>query len=144
MSREKMDVVLNVAAKIFFVLRQGTSTLMMDSLYSGWKTIEEETKKKKNRQVQMDNVELPAGPAPIVSVDQDMFVLVDDLLVLMKRTVMAPLIPIKEEKGSQNPSKVSITRYLFIMCGCALIVFFLNLLSESRWGMLERNTVKKP
>lgn len=106
MSREKMDVVLNVAAKIFFVLRQGTSTLMMDSLYSGWKTIEEETKKKKNRQVQMDNVELPAGPAPIVSVDQDMFVLVDDLLVLMKRTVMAPLIPIKEEKGSQNPSKV--------------------------------------
>ncbi|KAH0924343.1 hypothetical protein HID58_024361 [Brassica napus] len=105
MSREKMDVVLNIAAKFFFVLRQGTSTLMMDSLYSGWKTIEDETKKKKNRQRQMDNVELPAGPAPIVSVDQDMFVLVDDLLVLMKRTVMAPL-SIKEENGSQNPSKV--------------------------------------
>ena len=105
-----MDVVLNIAAKFFFVLRQGTSTLMMDSLYSGWKTIEDETKKKKNRQRQMDNVELPAGPAPIVSVDQDMFVLVDDLLVLMKRTVMAPL-SIKEENGSQNPSKVSFTRY---------------------------------
>ncbi|KAF8113331.1 hypothetical protein N665_0051s0025 [Sinapis alba] len=105
MSREKMDVVLKLAAKIFFVLKQGTSTLMMDSLYSGCKAIEGQTKEKKSRQRQMDNVELPAVPAPIVSVDQDMFVLVDDLLLLMQKTVNAPFA-IKEEKGSQNPSKV--------------------------------------
>ncbi|KAL0889090.1 hypothetical protein Bca101_013073 [Brassica carinata] len=82
-----------------------TSTLMMDSLYSGWKAIEGQTKKKISRQRQMDNVELPAAPAPIVSVDQDMFVLVDDLLPLMQRTVFAPF-RIKEVNGSQNPSKV--------------------------------------
>ncbi|KAL0889089.1 hypothetical protein Bca101_013072 [Brassica carinata] len=105
MSLEKMDVVLNLAARIFFVMRQGTSTLMMDSLYSGWKAIEGQTKKKISRQRQMDNVELPAAPAPIVSVDQDMFVLVDDLLPLMQRTVFAPF-RIKEVNGSQNPSKV--------------------------------------
>ncbi|KAG2262079.1 hypothetical protein Bca52824_069158 [Brassica carinata] len=103
--QRKMDVVLNLAARIFFVMRQGTSTLMMDSLYSGWKAIEGQTKKKISRQRQMDNVELPAAPAPIVSVDQDMFVLVDDLLPLMQRTVFAPS-RIKEVNGSQNPSKV--------------------------------------
>ncbi|KAG2262080.1 hypothetical protein Bca52824_069159 [Brassica carinata] len=103
--QRKMDVVLNLAARIFFVMRQGTSTLMMDSLYSGWKAIEGQTKKKISRQRQMDNVELPAAPAPIVSVDQDMFVLVDDLLPLMQRTVFAPF-RIKEVNGSQNPSKV--------------------------------------
>ncbi|CAH8323146.1 unnamed protein product [Eruca vesicaria subsp. sativa] len=92
MSRDKMDVVLNLAAKIFFVMKQGATTLMMDSLYSGWKAIEGQTKTK-------DNVEFPDGPASIVSVDQDMFVLEDDLLSLMQKTVMAPF-PINEEKVS--------------------------------------------
>jgi hypothetical protein len=44
-------------------------------------------------------------PAPIVSVDKEMFVLVDDVLLLLERAALEPLPP-RDEKGRQNRTKV--------------------------------------
>ncbi|KAM3755989.1 hypothetical protein ACB098_02G078900 [Castanea mollissima] len=43
-------------------------------------------------------------PAPIVRVDKDVFVLVDDVLLLLERAAM-DLLPPKDEKGPQNRTK---------------------------------------
>ncbi|CAH8251118.1 unnamed protein product [Arabidopsis lyrata] len=101
MSREKMDVILKGVVKHFFVEKEVTSTLVMDSLYSGLKALEGQTKNTKARPRLLDAKELPA---PIVSVDKDMFVLVDDVLLLLERAALEPLPP-KEEKGPQNRTK---------------------------------------
>ncbi|CAN8312431.1 unnamed protein product [Cochlearia groenlandica] len=91
MSREKMDVILKRAVNRFFIEEEVTSTLLMDSFYSGLKAIESQTKTKKAKEL----------PAPMVSVDKDMFVLVDDLLLLVERAAAEPLPPIYD-KGPQN------------------------------------------
>ena len=44
-------------------------------------------------------------PAPIVGAEKDMFVLVDDVLLLLERAAKEPLPP-KDEKGPQNRTKV--------------------------------------
>jgi len=44
-------------------------------------------------------------PAPIVHVEKDMFVLVDDVLLLLERAAIEPLPP-KDEKCPQNRTKV--------------------------------------
>ena len=103
MSREKMDSILKVVVKHFFVEKEVTSTLVMDSLYSGLKALEGQTKSKKGRATLLDAEEMPA---PIVCVEEDMFVLVDDVLLLLERAALEPLPP-KDEKGPQNRTKVS-------------------------------------
>ncbi|CAI0559208.1 unnamed protein product [Linum tenue] len=101
MSREKMDVILKVVVKHFFIEKEVTSTLVMDSLYSGLKALEGQTKNKKGRVKLLDAEEIPA---PIVRVEKDTFVLVDDVLLLLERAAMEPLPP-KDEKGPQNRTK---------------------------------------
>ncbi|XP_048130620.1 TNF receptor-associated factor homolog 1a-like isoform X3 [Rhodamnia argentea] len=101
MSKEKMDVILKVVVKHFFIEKEVTSTLVMDSLYSGLKALEGQSKCKKGRTKVLDPDEMPA---PIVSVDKDMFVLVDDVLLLLERAALEPLPP-KDEKGPQNRTK---------------------------------------
>ncbi|KDP40288.1 hypothetical protein JCGZ_02286 [Jatropha curcas] len=101
MSREKTDVILKVVVKHFFIEKEVTSTLVMDSLYSGLKALEGQTKSKKGRAKLLDAEEMPA---PIVRVEKDMFVLVDDVLLLLERAAMEPLPP-KDEKGPQNRTK---------------------------------------
>eukprot|EP00257_Ricinus_communis_P004104 XP_002517004.2 TNF receptor-associated factor homolog 1a [Ricinus communis] len=101
MSREKTDVILKVVVKHFFIEKEVTSTLVMDSLYSGLKALEGQTKSKKGRAKLLDVEEMPA---PIVRVEKDMFVLVDDVLLLLERAAMEPLPP-KDEKGPQNRTK---------------------------------------
>lgn len=103
MSREKMDSVLKVVVKHFFIEKEVTSTLVMDSLYSGLKALEGQTKCKKSKVKLLDAEE---SPAPIVRVEKDMFVLVDDVLMLLERAAIEPLPP-KDEKGPQNRTKVS-------------------------------------
>lgn len=103
MSREKMDAVLKVVVKHFFIEKEVTSTLVMDSLYSGLKALEGQTKSKKGRVKLLEAEEMPA---PIVRVEKDAFVLVDDVLLLLERAAMEPLPP-KDEKGPQNRTKVS-------------------------------------
>ncbi|XP_010475082.1 PREDICTED: MATH domain-containing protein At5g43560-like [Camelina sativa] len=107
MSREKMAVVLKGVVKQFFIEKEVTSTLVMDSLYSGLKALEGQTKNTKAKPRLLDAKELPA---PIVSVDKDMFVLVDDVLSLLQRAALEPLPP-KDEKGPQNRTKVNKEAY---------------------------------
>lgn len=106
MSRERTDVILKVVVKHFFIEKEVTSTLVMDSLYSGLKALEGQTKSKKGRVKLLDTEEMPA---PIVRVEKDMFVLVDDVLLLLERAAMEPLPP-KDEKGPQNRTKVGWVR----------------------------------
>jgi hypothetical protein len=112
MSREKTDVILKVVVKHFFIEKEVTSTLVMDSLYSGLKALEGQTKSKKGRAKLLDAEEMPA---PIVCVEKDMFVLVDDVLLLLERAAMEPLPP-KDEKGPQNRTKVGwVAGYHFLV-----------------------------
>ncbi|KAI4345762.1 hypothetical protein L6164_012858 [Bauhinia variegata] len=101
MSREKTGVILKVVVKHFFIEKEVTSTLVMDSLYSGLKALEGQTKSKKARVRLLDAEEMPA---PIVHVEKDMFVLADDVLLLLERAAIEPLPP-KDEKGPQNRTK---------------------------------------
>ncbi|CAH8391818.1 unnamed protein product [Eruca vesicaria subsp. sativa] len=101
MSREKMDVILKGVVKHFFIEKEVTSTLVMDSLYSGLKALQGQAKNKKARPSLLDAKELPA---PIVNVDKDMFVLVDDVLLLLERAALEPL-PTHEDKSPQNRTK---------------------------------------
>lgn len=103
MSREKTDVILKVVVKHFFIEKEVTSTLVMDSLYSGLKALEGQNKSKKGRARILDSEEMTA---PIVRVEKDIFVLVDDVLLLLERAALEPLPP-KDEKGPQNRTKVS-------------------------------------
>ncbi|VFQ65972.1 unnamed protein product [Cuscuta campestris] len=101
MSKEKTDVILKIVVKHFFVDKEVTSTLVMDSLYSGLRALEGHYKGKKGKGKCTDAQEQPAA---IVRIEKDMFVLVDDVLLLLERAYMEPLPP-KDEKGPQNRTK---------------------------------------
>ncbi|CAH9107060.1 unnamed protein product, partial [Cuscuta europaea] len=105
MSKEKTDVILKVLVKHFFVEKEVTSTLVMDSLYSGLRVLEGQYKGKKGKGKCMDAEEQPTS---IVHMEEDMFVLVDDVLLLLERASLEaslePLPP-KDEKGPQNHTK---------------------------------------
>ncbi|CAI9118268.1 OLC1v1019808C1 [Oldenlandia corymbosa var. corymbosa] len=101
MSREKTDSILKVIVKHFFIEKEVTSTLVMDSLYSGLKALEGQTKGKKSKGKTADSEELPV---PIVRMEKDTFVLVDDVLLLLERAALEPLPP-KDDKGPQNRTK---------------------------------------
>ncbi|XP_019461140.1 PREDICTED: MATH domain-containing protein At5g43560-like [Lupinus angustifolius] len=101
MSMEKTDVILKIVVKHFFIEKEVTSTLVMDSLYSGLKALEGQPKCKKSRVKMSDAEEMPA---PIVRVENDMFVLVEDVLLLLERAATEPLPP-KDEKGPQSRTK---------------------------------------
>ncbi|PSS15965.1 MATH domain-containing protein [Actinidia chinensis var. chinensis] len=101
MSKEKTDAILRVVVKHFFIEKEVTSTLVMDSLYSGLKALEDQTKSKKGRGKLLNAEELPV---PVVCIDKDMFVLVDDVLLILERAAVEPLPP-KDDKGPQNRMK---------------------------------------
>ncbi|KAL1535732.1 TNF receptor-associated factor 1a-like isoform X3 [Salvia divinorum] len=100
-SREKTETILKVIVKHFFIEKEVTSTLVMDSLYSGLKALEGQYKGTKNKGKYVDADEVPV---PIVRIEKDMFVLVDDVLPLLERAALEPLPP-KDEKGPQNRTK---------------------------------------
>ncbi|PIN15572.1 hypothetical protein CDL12_11778 [Handroanthus impetiginosus] len=101
MSREKTESILKVVVKHFFIEKEVTSTLVMDSLYSGLKALEGQNKGKMSKGKYTEAEELPV---PIVRIEKDTFVLVDDVLLLLERAAMEPLPP-KDEKGPQNRTK---------------------------------------
>jgi len=107
MSRDKTDAILKVVVKHFFVEKEVTSTLVMDSLYSGLKALDCQSKNKKGKTKIIEVEELAA---PVVHIENDMFVLVDDVLLLLERVALGPvpLQPLtpKDEKGAQNRTKV--------------------------------------
>ncbi|KAF2616875.1 hypothetical protein F2Q68_00042804 [Brassica cretica] len=106
MSTEKMDVILKGVVKQFFIEKEVIATLVMDFLYSGLKALEGQTKSKKSRPRSLDPKELPA---PLVTVDKDMFVLADDVLLLLERAALEPLPP-NSDKGPRNRTKEELIR----------------------------------
>lgn len=107
MSREKTESILKVVVKHFFIEKEVTSTLVMDSLYSGLKSLEGQSKVKKSggKYPEAEVLPVPELPVPIVGIEKDTFILVDDVLLLLKRASAEPLPP-KDEKGPQNRTKV--------------------------------------
>ncbi|KAK4478169.1 hypothetical protein RD792_017451 [Penstemon davidsonii] len=101
MSREKTESLLKVVVKHFFIEKEVTSTLVMDSLYSGLKALEGQNKEKKSKGKYLEAEE---SPIPIIRIEKDALVLVDDVLLLLERAAMEPLPP-KDEKGPQNRTK---------------------------------------
>jgi len=106
MSRDKKDDVLKVVVKHFFIEKEVLSTLVMDSLYSGLRALESHSKIKKLRANPVEKEEIPA---PIISIENDMFVLADDVFLLLERASLEfshPPFPSKEEKGLSTRVKV--------------------------------------
>ncbi|XP_060188811.1 TNF receptor-associated factor homolog 1a-like isoform X1 [Lycium barbarum] len=101
MSEERSDSILKVVVKNFFIEKEVTSTLVMDSLYSGLKSLEGQMMGKKGKAKYSDAVE---QLVPIVRLEKNMFVLVDDVLLLLESAALEPLPP-KDEKGPQNRTK---------------------------------------
>ncbi|XP_074281820.1 TNF receptor-associated factor homolog 1a-like [Silene latifolia] len=99
MSREKKDTILKVVVKHFFVEKEVTSTLVMDSLYSGLKALEGQSMKGTAKLLEGEEM-----PLPIIQTEKDTFVLVDDVLLLLEKAAMEPLPP-KDDKGPQNRTK---------------------------------------
>ncbi|TKW26437.2 hypothetical protein SEVIR_3G189900v4 [Setaria viridis] len=106
MSREKTDTILKVLVKHFFVEKEVTSTLVMDSLYTSLKALEYQVNGKKGSTKVSDLEELPA---PMVHIDMDMFVLAGDVIPLIKRAASEPLpcqpLAPKDDKTSQSRMK---------------------------------------
>ncbi|KAI3853022.1 hypothetical protein MKW92_052379 [Papaver armeniacum] len=100
-SREKTDVILKVVVKQFFIEKEVTSTMVMESLYRGLKALEWHSKSNTAGEKVMDVAE---SPAPIVRVENGMFTLVDDVLLLIERAALEAL-PLKDEKCPQNRAK---------------------------------------
>ncbi|CAL4894362.1 unnamed protein product [Urochloa decumbens] len=88
MSREKTETILKVLVKHFFVEKEVTSTLVMDSLYTSLKSLEYQMNGKKGSTKVADLEELTA---PMVHIDMDMFVLAGDVIPLIKRAASEPL-----------------------------------------------------
>ncbi|KAL8158306.1 TNF receptor-associated factor homolog 1a-like isoform X2 [Apium graveolens] len=101
MSGEKKESVLKVVVKHFFIEKEVTSTLVMDSLHSGLKALQGQTKSKK---AEGEYLDIEEQPFQIVRVEKDTFILVDDVLLLLTRAAVEPLPP-KDEKGPQNRTK---------------------------------------
>lgn len=104
MSRDKSETILKVVVKHFFIENEVTSTLVMDYLYSGLKALEYQSKNKKGRAKLLEMEEMPE---PFVLVEQDVFVLTDDVLLVLERAALEPLPP-KEDKGSQNQNRMKV------------------------------------
>ncbi|XP_020587073.1 LOW QUALITY PROTEIN: MATH domain-containing protein At5g43560-like, partial [Phalaenopsis equestris] len=104
-SRDKLDTILRVVVKHFFVEKEVTSTLVMDSLYSGLKFLECQSKNKKKTLM----LEMEESAVPMVQVDKDMFVLADDVISLLERVASEALpamsLPPKDDKITQNRTK---------------------------------------
>jgi hypothetical protein len=78
----------------------------MDALYSGLRALElQSMRSKKWRELRLADLE--DMPPPMVLVEQDMFVLSDDVMSLLERAVLEPVpyqtaFPGKDDKVSQN------------------------------------------
>ena len=117
MSREKCEIILKVVVKHFFIENEVTSTLVMDYLYSGMKALEYQTKSK-NEKLKMGEIEEILEP--LVFVEKDVFVLTDDVLLVIERAALEPLPP-KDDKGSQNQNRLKVNN----LETCRLLIMLL-------------------
>uniref|UniRef100_A0A7N0V073 MATH domain-containing protein n=1 Tax=Kalanchoe fedtschenkoi TaxID=63787 RepID=A0A7N0V073_KALFE len=85
MSRERAEVLFKVVVKHFFIEKEVTSALVMDSLYSGLKALQMKSKCRGGKENVLESATATYS-RPIVFVDGDMFVLADDLLSLLEKS----------------------------------------------------------
>lgn len=137
MFREKMNVILKLVVKYFFIQKEVTSTLVIDFLFHGLKSLEEKASKERaihtiSKQVVklvIDDLEslenrlkclddetkkertINAKEIPAVSVEKDMFVLVDDAMLLMEEAVLDPS---PDEAVPINRLEVSFRSFLWL------------------------------
>ncbi|OQU79502.1 hypothetical protein SORBI_3008G152900 [Sorghum bicolor] len=106
MTREKTETILKNLVKQFFIQKEITSTLVIDSLYSGLKALEYQSRNKKGIP---KLTETDAQSTPMVHIDQDMFVLADDVILLLERAALDTLphqpLPTQDDEGSQYHTK---------------------------------------
>ncbi|KAJ6832419.1 MATH domain-containing protein-like isoform X1 [Iris pallida] len=106
MSRDKIGSILKLVVKHFFIEKEVISTLVMDSLYSGLRALECQSSKNKGRENILEMEELPS---PMVGIEEDMFVLADDVFLLLERAISETLphqpVPPKDDKYSHNRAK---------------------------------------
>ncbi|KAI3804276.1 hypothetical protein L1987_25696 [Smallanthus sonchifolius] len=95
LSRVKSDFLLKAVVKLIFIEKEVTSTLLMDSLYNGLRALKGQTKSNTVKG------KCDAKELPLVQMESDTFILVDDVLTLLGRAVLEPL-PLKDENGPQN------------------------------------------
>ena len=109
MTTEKTETILKVLVKQFFIEKEVTSTLVIDSLYSGLKALEYQSK---NKNGIPKLTETDARSTPMVLIDQDMFVLADDVILLLESAALDTLphqpLPTKDDKSPQNRTKVGL------------------------------------
>ncbi|XP_076890704.1 TNF receptor-associated factor homolog 1a-like [Bidens hawaiensis] len=74
MSREKADSILPLITNLFFLEKEVTSTLLMESLCDGLTALKEPS-------------------MPVVRMEEGSFVLVVDLVLLLERVAVEPLVP---------------------------------------------------
>ncbi|CAA7057376.1 unnamed protein product [Microthlaspi erraticum] len=98
LSWAKRDEVLKEVVKNFFHEQKITSAFVMEFLYSGLKALEGQTKDKKCR---LGLTDTEVSPAPMVTVEKDMFVLADDVMSLIHRFCLEPFAS-KDELGHQT------------------------------------------
>lgn len=139
MSREKMDVIQKLVVKHFFINKNVTSPLVMDFLFKGLNYLVLDTNKEKiiltiSKQIvrllkddsdASENIlkTLEDEPkkeiafaakelaVPIVSVDNDMFVLADDAMLLLEKAVLEPF---PDERVPPNRIEVSFTLFIWL------------------------------
>ncbi|CAM0144650.1 unnamed protein product [Urochloa decumbens] len=99
LTRENTDTILRLLVKYFFVEKEVTSTLLMDSLYAGLKVMKQVCKNTED----MVDIQWPgkydsrSSPVVIIDKDNDMFVLADDVILLLERVALL-------DSGSHQPS----------------------------------------
>lgn len=140
MSRERSDVILKIIVKHFFIEKEVTSTLIMDALYSGLRALElQSMKNKKWREVRLADLE--ELPPPMVWVEQDMFVLADDVMSLLERAVLEQVPyqttpPGKDDKVSQNrTTKVGSLVSFYFMSFFLSRSYFIIFNFKTRWNI---------
>lgn len=130
MCREKTDTILKVLVKHFFVEKEVTSTLVMDSLYTSLKALEYQMNSKKGSK---KIAGLEEQPAPMVHIDMDMFVLAGDVIHLIKRAASEPLpcqpLAPKDDKTSQGRMKVGIIYFDIIQLDYHVHALVIHLIS---------------
>lgn len=137
MSAEKMDVIQKLVVKHFSTNKEVTFPLMMDFLFKGLSSLVLDTKEKiihttSKQMVKLlkDDLDSPVNTilkaleeepkkerafdgkeltAPIVTVDKDMFVLADDVILLMEKAVLEPF---PDERVPPNRIEVSFTSFI--------------------------------
>ncbi|KAK6929833.1 MATH/TRAF domain [Dillenia turbinata] len=126
-SREKRNMMLEIIVNHFFIEKEVTSTLVMDFLYSGLKNLDG----------QMEQLDAEMASAPMVRVEKDMFLIADNVLLVLER---AALKPFPKLKGPQNSAYIGVTLSPceFALLFAALVVL---LIGGSHLGILKGSTV---